>query len=372
MKEKQVHILVFVAVLIIAIHQKFWTYDWTYIYFGAALAIGARVAKRYGVWFGLTAAYFLGRGLWGLTARAAYPLAGKWETMIMETLVGSGTLTWLVCLLGALSLGRYLKHVPEMIAGIFAANVLLVCFQGIVGSYPGGFLGNASMNACFLVATFPYFAGLLEDRTNNVWAPWAALGALGIVIFVTGSAVALGMLAIFVLTVLAAASPGLAVPAAVAVGVAYIYYRGTPFLADSGRFGIWDLALKFQKVTIGHQWFGTGPGTWGVYVPTMQRLLMEPGQQVSMFPWLHNDWLQMLLEYGRVGFILFAGSVLLLFKRAAETVQIPTLISMGLFCLYGLFNYPVHSPGAAMVISLMVAYTLEGPYAGSSTIKHKE
>jgi len=57
-------------------------------------------------------------------------------------------------------------------------------------------------------------------------------------------------------------------------------------------------------------WFGTGPGTYS----TMFQLYRH-AETDDWLAFLHNDWLETLIDFGRIGFAAILGTLLLIFTR---------------------------------------------------------
>lgn len=112
-------------------------------------------------------------------------------------------------------------------------------------------------------------------------------------------------------------------------------YFGTKFMDDSGRLNNWKLMMGYWKDHINH-WLGAGPGTYWAYSQWLQA--HKVGDLV--FPWMHNDWLQILFEQGIIG-ILAVG--FLFFTMLRKSFDRPALFAMILG--YGFIActlYPLH------------------------------
>jgi hypothetical protein len=82
------------------------------------------------------------------------------------------------------------------------------------------------------------------------------------------------------------------------------FVLGSKFLGDSGRYHVWKMALSFWEFNASRSWLigvlGFGPGTYGFFGPAVQSATGGS----TIFPWLHNEYLQVLFENGIVGLSL--------------------------------------------------------------------
>lgn len=96
------------------------------------------------------------------------------------------------------------------------------------------------------------------------------------------------------------------IPLGLALAGAGYLMQGKVLLDSSGRFNIWNMAFEYWK-EFGNHWTGVGPGTFYIIMPSLQLVeavkLGLPG--TATFPWLHNGWLQTLLETGYIGLFFF-------------------------------------------------------------------
>lgn len=110
---------------------------------------------------------------------------------------------------------------------------------------------------------------------------------------------------------------GLGSPVLVAIALHLDSWHG--WVSDSGRFWIWGSCIKFwwhsgmwNVVT------GFGAGTLRVLYPIIQMTDPTNSWPSTYILWLHNDWVQMLMEQGLLGFSAFLYLVYSMFKRRRE------------------------------------------------------
>ncbi len=122
-----------------------------------------------------------------------------------------------------------------------------------------------------------------------------------------------------------------------------------PFLLnldDSGRFSKWMMALHHYLDASFLTWvFGYGTGTMKILLPVWEN---------SSWMFLHNDWLQILLEQGLVGF----GLSLMAFVTALDgakknTTVLSAVVGYGvLMCLNPMLHFPIHAAFGALIFFL--------------------
>lgn len=112
----------------------------------------------------------------------------------------------------------------------------------------------------------------------------------------------------------------------------FVCFTKSEFFNFDGRLMVWPFGWKAH---LSAPWLGHGPGSWlGRY---------EEWKVDGQFTWdkLHNEFLQCLVEYGRVGFTIAAGSVIsfLRFNRSISRYSSGFFIILLSNC-FG--NFPMH------------------------------
>lgn len=114
----------------------------------------------------------------------------------------------------------------------------------------------------------------------------------------------------------------------------------------NGRGPIWSAALQFFRRQVwDRQMFGLGAGSASVYLPAIQ-LDPEKAAPQTLSLWLHNDWFQIIFEWGYVGLFLAVAIFVLLFLKAQkrnEAVLLGYAVAM-------VGNPVLHFPLTALVL----------------------
>lgn len=284
--------------------------------------------------------------LWGF-ARPEVVSAG--EILDVMTLGKHSAITAfsVVVLAVAVCLLRWTQIAAALIvmAALSLIASIMTLYQAIwAGSVPGGFLGNPSMNGCFIAMTSLVF--FMREKGIPLW-PHALAGGVSIAaVIATDSSIPVGVLALGLATLrlrsVRQSSRWLPV-VGVFVGIAAISLQGSKFFNSSGRFELWVHALKWWSENA-NPWFGTGPGTAKVWLPVIQR---EAGYtRPGWFIFMHSEPIQVLFEQGLVGLL----SLLLLFGCALVAAKNRPVVfaSLTAFGATALLNYPFSLPMTAL------------------------
>lgn len=180
------------------------------------------------------------------------------------------------------------------ILSLFEAVAVLDSILMLILGY--GLLNNSSMDAAFVALLIPriYFVG--QNRSSWIGAAITSLLCTATVLKAGGST------GVAILTVEALAwmaitkNPRiLALPVLIACGAAFTLRHR--LLESSGRFDLWTQCMAWWQLNTS-AWFGTGIGTFEVLGPLIQN------RQVSVFLFMHNEYLQLLFEGGVIGLVL--------------------------------------------------------------------
>lgn len=243
--------------------------------------------------------------------------------------------------------------------------ILSLPLQGILSAPNNGrMFGNPSMEASLLACLMPFVIGFLKDRLK--WKHWllrfCILGVWLITllaIYRTKASVPWGVLGVVSAALLIAESKtkrtllvsGITIATlAISMILVGLHALGKDFWDQNGRLEIWQMAWNWSK-SHGQLLLGTGFSTTQVLVPVEQMITGHFNN--AYFMWLHNDWLQLFLEGGIVGFVFFT----LAFSRLVYvTWKKPVLFAsfMG-FVTMGLFNYPLRMPIHCFCLFLVCA-----------------
>lgn len=122
---------------------------------------------------------------------------------------------------------------------------------------------------------------------------------------------------------------------------------------DNGRFHAWRDALELIRV---HPWLGYGAGSWSAFAERIAHLRYDALEAACKCqlefsrPWtqLHNEPLQGLFEFGRVGMGLIAAALVAVGAKVREiylsknNALVPYVAGAALFGANGLGNFTLH------------------------------
>lgn len=230
----------------------------------------------------------------------------------------------------------------------------------------GAWSGNDSMNGCLLAALWPFTVGKSAHWNIAVFCLTAlaifkidASIPIGIFGVVVGVSIFKAWLEMRVSLPKFAIMRSWWVPTltlfllAVGVVAAADLSQGSKLLVDSGRFHIWKIAFTWWKSNV-TQWRGTGGGTLMFILPGVQEQVNS--KDGGYFMWLHNEYFQVLFEYGWAGL----GSMML----AVGYVGVKAFKKWEIFAGYVGFlamatvNYPFRLPIHAMALVVIVSLSL--------------
>lgn len=140
-----------------------------------------------------------------------------------------------------------------------------------------------------------------------------------------------------------------------ALATAGYLYAGNMFMHSNGRFAQWSYFMDKWSHKKVHWIFGSGHGTFGIFSANLELADRNVG---AWWPWMHNDWLQILFESGAVGLILaisiYIKSLFCSYRLANNTLFMG-IIMLGI-CM--LLNYPVHLGFGALLCAWITTCSL--------------
>ena len=207
----------------------------------------------------------------------------------------------------------------------------------------GGIVGNPSMSGSLLAVSLPIVVRKLR------LAAWV-LFPLAIV--ATRGNSPIGLRAVAVVLSIRSRFASVAVAAMLGLGYALL---GRELLNSGDRFEMWRQFLSGW--TNPTNWaFGIGLGEFGVAAALIQ--FSRDVKTNSWWLWAHNDWLQSVIEGGAVGACLLFASWVQAMKRAAR----PVAVSLFLYGLMMLTNYPLHLATTAVLGAWLMVVALRDAY----------
>ena len=140
--------------------------------------------------------------------------------------------------------------------------------------------------------------------------------------------------------------------------------RKSVALKDSSIGGRTKLWAATAEIIRDHPAFGTGPGTWEWIHLKYQR----PGHN-SHSDHAHNDILQLMSDYGIVGFLIAATAILCFFLHARimggrgqpseqRAFAVGSVISVVAILFHSWFDFNLHIPGNALLFIAIMAFTV--------------
>ena len=246
-------------------------------------------------------------------------------------------------------------------------NSVVVIYQWINGNpfhRRGGLFDNIGMNGILMAFTYPLLIDSNLLKKSGIGYIIALLLPI-IAILCTKSSVPVGVVIIGIMVYLIFKFKNIilkiSIPTLIGIIIlltAYITNKKDLF-DDSQRFGLYKIQynewVKSEKILFGHG-LGTYPFFGLQNQIKNQYMVKGQGQKVTgeYAMWLHNDWLQLLLETGVIGFILF---VVAAFFSIYYALLNPKLIACLLSYMSSmLFYYPNHFAIHAFFGCWLIAY----------------
>ena len=140
-----------------------------------------------------------------------------------------------------------------------------------------------------------------------------------------------------------------------------------------------SLRLKLQEATwegfLKNKWFGTGAGSFQYRFPFLQQFYPELGIGIRFFVHAHNDYLQVLMEYGIIGTLALGGFFGSLLWGAVRSIRqrpammVCMLAGIGGFCLHAWWDFP----SFCQSVLLLVVFVLSamGSWGESERLKQR-
>lgn len=327
-----------------------------------ALRIGVELESSLA---GIALAYFFSHSVLTFTALSYVPGWAK--------LAALGSFAWLLSIVASVT---FLARGDR--AKLFDALGLLCLLQSaimvgkkICGLQPFFLLNNSSADACLIAALYPILAfrhWLPENMPRRARRGLSWLFILLPVAAVAVSGSSTGFVAIGLAILLHAALYrkqvtrvwlGISVLAVAAAGLGLYLFSPDSLFANSGRYKIWQDHYSFFSRTmdpealeryrknvdprstlyldvIGSEWTGLGSGSFRPLSDGIQTA--NDKERYIIFPFAHNEPLQVILDQGYVGLVLALLAVAVAFLRALDR---PYLFNA--LCIYAA-TMPVQFP----------------------------
>lgn len=184
---------------------------------------------------------------------------------------------------------KHLNRIVVALGLVLALSTCLIAVSDFSGLLTGASF-DLAMFACFLVVFFD------ENNNYKVATMWL-LAIFLIAVIKAGASTALLVIAVYFWCYGLRESKVLA-----ALPVVYVLFNLKKAVLifhknSNGRYEMWDAYLTYWSNNFNHL-YGSGPGTFEQIAPLI------PVNDIR-YIWAHNDWLQIYLEYGLIGFLTF-------------------------------------------------------------------
>lgn len=288
--------------------------------------------------------FFIGAGLYQAYFPHLYdPRLSKAMTYFL-TLRAFECVLWIVASL-LLYWALEIKHCDKIVVVLSA----LFCWGAVTGF---GLTNNKSLEGSICALLVSYFI----SKKLNIWVIVLSLAAL-----FSCSSTALLILA---LTLIFNFATGARLKTRLhnyaffgvlflVLVVAAVY--NNDFLISNGRAHFWKRAFDYVLST--ELAFGVGLGSYNVYGPAWEIAGSNLTQKIGIFPWLHNDWLQLLFETGLIGVLAFS----VIFSRvflAACALSLDYAFMVICFGIIMIFQMPLHH-APTIVLSICLVKLME-------------
>lgn len=210
-----------------------------------------------------------------------------------------------------------------------------------------------SVDAMLIAIMYPSILKFINDHIEEFVFKVVLMIIPIVAIFTAKGSVGIGglSLALFILY----ARPGFYKFLLLPISLFTLYYFIDPLLfSDSLRFVCWRWSMHWWWDNANH-WIGTGMGTFSVLGPYIQSITQQ--QIGNWYIEMHNDWLQLLFEFGYIGLSVVLSFVTYVIYKARHDRHL--LASIVTYSACALFYYPTKNVFIASFGMLLVKDSLE-------------
>lgn len=381
------NIIIFLCILLLCVTQctvqgypEIWSTRWTILCFFSVLYFGYKVGKKFHWSCGLAFTWAMLSCIYTSIYRINYffemmPVT-DYVTYIQNSLMSG------LCLLIVII---FFYHIPKNIINIFIESIAIiglldsvyVVIQLISGgniTSDSGFFHEPSMDGIFIAVTYPLL--IFKNRFNinnfkklNILLYLFTFIIPIIAIIVTKSSIPVGVLAVvfssFIIfkvnikTINKILISSFVFILIIALG--YLY-TGPNIFSDSMRFMAYKLFLHyFFELFNLHIAIGTGTGTFAYWGPMIQQI--NSFLKGQYFVWAHNDWLQLMIENGIIGIVIYLNMAYWVLNMAIKSKKIYLITSFLAYMAAMCFNYPLHMATHAFLGCLIVRAIIDAYHA---------
>lgn len=233
------------------------------------------------------------------------PQMGPVVSAMVPTLAAM-SMVWIImlCVPFLIVPSNKLKYVAKVFVFMAFVESLSIIFKlGIDQFKNSGFLLNPAQDGAFVSCLLP-----LVFRSNK-WYRWPLTALMTLAIFLTKASTPLIGLSVFIaLELWFSRYKIFAIIGPVVVGLIGLMMQGYVQLTmPNGRWDyIWPLTLKYWWRNL-DRLIGAGSGSFFIYGPTIELNHHGFGYTQPVYVWMHSEILQVLFEFGIIGFLLALG-----------------------------------------------------------------
>lgn len=267
---------------------------------------------------------------------------------------------------------RWIQVSFRILKGLALWNSFFILIHALLGKSPTGLLGNPAMDGCLIACLVPFLIGVPEvpceehsPRGNlGTRIQWELLVLPAVAICVTKSITAI--LALLLAGILIFGFHWQILSVLVLGGV--LSWNLWPALwSSNGRLDLWYKVLWFWNWKISLLW-GAGPSSFFLYGPHIQMMNGTPPSQ--LFIWTHNDWLQVLFEYGLLGLVLLLIVYFQMLYRAWQKKQDWLFSSILIYGFVALTQMPTRYFPTAFLGVFLIRLSLESSLSNCEELSH--
>jgi O-antigen ligase len=229
---------------------------------------------------------------------------------------------------------------------IFVFMAILLSFDAVyVLSGGNGVMTGATFDAAVMAVFIATMVVGISAEKRGKLLYLALIPMVGVILTQDGGAAIMALLACGLWN--AARLRGLRarlIVLAATVGVALAGYltQGAGLYSSPGRLRMWAAYMDWWLANAS-PWFGAGPGSFNWIGPLT---FMDEYQ----YYWMHNDWLQILFEYGIIGLALSLAILVKLLRSKDPRIQTFTVGVAAVMCFYS----PLHLIPVQLLICLCI------------------
>lgn len=367
--------------------RSIWWDKWFFVCGSCLVFISSIFYRKYGIIYCLLFLVVSMSALYAFAYREAYDnntliLLGVERKDLMVSMMAIGKVaSYTLCSFLLLNFcflffrAKDVTRFESLMAFFCILDSLLVLFQFFtepVATHRGGFLGNPSMNGCFIAFTYPFLCfqhrqKLSIPHLTSTFKKFFLCIVPVAAIIMSDASIPIGVFAAvfsaFILCYFKRIKYGIfSFLFLFLVGITFLYFQtdpSNPIFFTSGRIGIWKQVLGWFVVH-GNLIFGEGSGVSQILIPLIQKSQMPVDLKidwVQWWLWMHSDWLQLFFENGVVGFllgaILYAQALTRSYKKSPYLFS--AVVGVGVTATA---NFPVHFPIHAICAFAILSFAL--------------